>query len=56
MKNLHIFSMYIFGILLLLLLLLNLLEIKKLDECIFLEGIEGKLFDINEGIREITTD
>ncbi|CAH0142745.1 hypothetical protein [Peribacillus sp. Bi134] len=56
MKKVHTFSLYIFGILLLLLLLLNLLEIKKLDEGIFLQGIEGKLFDINEGIREIRTD
>lgn len=56
MKKVHTFSLYIFGFLLLLLLLLNLLEIKKINEGIFLQGIEGKLFDINEGIQGITTD
>ncbi|WP_176474931.1 hypothetical protein [Peribacillus simplex] len=56
MKKLHTFSLYIFGIVLLFLLLVILLEIKKLDEGIFLQGIEEKLFYINEEIQEITTD
>lgn len=55
MKKVHTISLYIFGILLLLLLLLNLLELKKFDDGLQLQGIEEKLFDINEGIREIST-